>query len=120
MTTNQILSLDYRDEENQKAIQKALRQIKPLSKYSDECEIPFSALEKAVTVMCKKYLLHIRDIVADARANDENMIWRAALIDETTLRLVYNVYGISLYEVLAKTAIGLYAEVKRGAKLRAK
>lgn len=118
MTTKQIINLDYREEENQEIIQKVLRQIKPLSRYSDECEIPFSAIEKAITVMCKKYCMRIREFTPDVWANDEHTIWRATLINETNLKTIDMVYGISLYEVFAKCAIRLYAEVKKGIKVR--
>ena len=118
MTTNQVINLDCREEENQKIIQKVLRQIKPLSRYSDECDIPFSAIEKAITVMCKKYCMRVNQLVPDVWANDEHIIWRAWLINDTNLKTIDTVYGISLYEVFAKTAIRLYAEVKKGIKIR--
>ena len=59
MTTKEVMNLDYREEENQEIIQKVLRQIKPLSRYSDECEIPFEAIEKAIVVMSKKYNMEL-------------------------------------------------------------
>lgn len=118
MTTNQVINLDYREKKNQEVIQKVLRQIKPLSRYSDEEDIPFSAIEKAITVMCKKYCMRIRDFVPDVWANKEYTIWRATLINETNLKVIDEVYGISLYEIFAKCAIRLYAEVRKGIDTR--
>lgn len=118
MTTKQVMNLDCRDEENQEIIQRVLRQIKPLSRYSDECDIPFEAIEKAITVMCKKYNMRIREFVPDVWANKEHTIWRAVLIDERDLSIIDLVYGITLYEVFAKSAIRLYAEVKKGMTTR--
>lgn len=118
MTTKEIINLDYRKEENKEIIQKVLKQIKPLSKYSDESEIPFSALEKAITVMCKKYCMRINQLVPDVWANDKHTIWRAWLINDTNLKTIDTVYGVTLYEVFAKSAIRLYAEVKKGIKTR--
>ena len=118
MTTNQVINLDYREKENQEIIQRVLRQIKPLSKYSDEEEIPFSALEKAITVMCKKYMMRVNQLTPDMWANDSHTIWRAWLINDTNLKTIDTVYGITLYEVFAKIAIRLYAEVKKGIKIR--
>ena len=118
MTTNQVINLDCRIKENREIIQKVLRQIKPLSRYSDEEEIPFSALEKAITVMCKKYMMRINQLVPDVWANDSHTIWRVWLINDTNLKTIDTVYGITLYEVFAKTAIRLYAEVKRGIETR--
>lgn len=118
MTTKEIINLDYREKKNQETIQKVLRQIKPLSRYSDEYDIPFEALEKAITVMCKKYMMRMNQLVPDVWANNDNTIWRAWLINDTNLKTIDMVYGISLYEVFAKTAIRLYAEVKKGIKTR--
>ncbi len=118
MTTKQVINLDYREKKNQEIIQKVLRQIKPLSKFSDEEDIPFSALEKVIAVICKKYMMFIREFTPDMWVNDKYTLWRATIINETNLKTIDQVYGISLYEVFAKTAIRLYAEVKSGIKLR--
>ena len=119
MTTNQILSLDYREKENKKIIQKVLRKIKPLSRYSDEEEIPIEALEKAITVMCKKYDIRIKDISPDIWSADKRIIWRACIISDKNLDMRGNVYGISIYEVLAKSTVKLYSDVRLGiAKVR--
>ena len=66
MKTEDIINLDCRKEENKEIIQKVLRKIKPLSRYPDGCDIPFEAIEKAITVMCKKYCLRIKEFVPDA------------------------------------------------------
>lgn len=118
MKTEDIINLDCRKRENQETIQKVLRQIKPLSKYSDERDIPFNALEKVISVICKKYMVQVNQLVPDIWANEEHTIWRAWLINDTDLKTIDMVYGISLYEVFAKTAIRLYAEVRKGAKTR--
>ena len=117
MTTNQVLQLDYRKGENVKIIQKVLRQIKPLSKYSDEEEVPFWAIEKAITVMSKKYNMRVREFVPDVWANKNETIWRATVIDESNL-LTISVYGISLYEVFAKVVVQMYSMVRKGITTR--
>lgn len=118
MTTKEVMNLDYRKEENKEIIQKVLRQIKPLSKYSDECEIPFEAIEKAIVVMSKKYSMRVNEFTPDVWSNEDHTIWRAWLINDTNLKTIDMVYGITLYEVFAKTAIRLYAEVKKGISKR--
>lgn len=118
MTTKQIVNLDCREEKNQKIIQKVLRQIKPLSRYSEEYDIPFEAIEKAIVVMEKKYRLRIREFVPDIWSNKKEVIWRASIINDNTLETLESVYGISVYEVFAKTAIRMYAEVKKGINIR--
>ena len=114
MTTKEVMNLDYRKEENKEIIQKVLRQIKPLSRYSDECDIPFEAIEKAIYVMCKKYLIRVHSFVPDVWSNDDHLIWRVWIVNDRNLKTVDNVFGITLYEAFAKTAIRLYAEVKKG------
>lgn len=116
MTTFQVLQLDCRKKENEKIIQKVLRQIKPLSKYSEE-EVPFWAIEKAITVMSKKYNMRVREFSADVWANKDETIWRATVVNETSLTSVM-VYGISLYEVFAKVAILMYSNVRHGVSTR--
>lgn len=118
MTTKDILNLDYRKKENKEIIQRVLKQIKPLSKYSDEYEIPFEAIEKAVVVMTKKYNMRVSELVPDVWSNEEHAIWRAIIVNEINHKIIDMVYGITLYEVLAKTAIRLYAEVKKGMSKR--
>lgn len=117
MTTNQVLQLDCREEENKKIIQKVLKQIKPLSKYSDEDEIPFWAIEKAISVMSKKYNVRVREFNPDVWANKNETIWRATVVNETNLSTI-SVYGISLYEVFAKVAVQMYSMVRKGITTR--
>lgn len=117
MTTNQVLQLDCREEKNRKTIQKVLRQIKPLSKYSDEDEIPFWAIEKAITIMSKKYNMRVRNFVPDVWSNNKETIWKATVIDETDLSIT-NVYGLTLYEVFAKVSVQMYSMVRKGVTTR--
>ena len=116
MTTSEIMCLDYRKEENQEKIQKVLRKIKPLSKYSDEEDIPFEVVEKCITVMSKKYCMRIKEFVPDVWAGKDT-IWRATYLDETNLNTT-NIYGMCIYEIFAKCAIKMYGETRKGFKTR--
>lgn len=116
MTTNQVLRLDCREKENAKIIQKVLKQIKPLSKYSGE-EVPLWAVEKAISVMSKKYNVRVREFSPDVWANKNETIWRATVVDETNLSTI-SIYGISLYEVFAKVAVQMYSMVRKGITAR--
>lgn len=118
MTTKEVMNLDCRKEENRKIIQKVLRQIKPLSKYSDENDIPFEAIEKAVVVMVKKYSMRIKEFSPDVFSNENNLIWSATIVNDINFKTIDVVYGITLYEVFAKVAIRLYSEVKKGKTMR--
>lgn len=116
MKTEDILNLDLRKEENKEIIQKVLKLIKPLSRFSGE--IPFEGIEKAIVIMSKKYKMRIRDITPDVWSNENNTIWRAVIINEENLKTMGVIYGISLYELFAKTAILMYAEVRKGIQTR--
>ena len=117
MTTNQIMELDYREDESKKIIQKVLKKIKPLSKYSEEEDVPFEMIEKLIVVLSKKYNMRVRDFVPDVWSNSQHSIWRATIINDTNLQTIKLVYGISVYEVFAKAAICMYS-VKDAATVR--
>ena len=113
MKTEQILNLDYRKEESQEIIQKVLRKIKPLSKYSDESNIPIEAIEKLVRVLVQKYeitpqwmsMSYFEPILG---------IYSIGVKTTTDHKWLGTVYGMCLYEVFAKLAIKMYSEVKSG------
>lgn len=113
MKTEQILNLDYRKEENREIIQKVLRKIKPLSKYSDETDIPIEAIEKLVRVMVQKYeitpqwmnMSYFEPILG---------IYSIGIKTTTDHSWLGTVYGMCLYEVFAKLAIKMYADIKSG------
>ena len=42
-------------------------------------------------------------------SNEGGVIWKAILIDDRNLKQVDVIFGLSLYEVLAKTAIYMYS-----------
>lgn len=112
MTTNQILELDFREEENEKIIQRVLRQIKPLSKFTDDEDIPLEFLEKVVRVVCLKYEVWVQSISQDVRAGDGITVWRATLIDTTNFKSFGNVYAMCMYELFAKLSIKLHSLIR--------
>ena len=112
MTTNQIMNLDCREPENQEIIQKVLRQVKPLSKCSDEF-IPVEKIERTIKVLCVKYDLFVQSIVPDCHSNENGIIWRAGIFDRKDLSHLGNAYGLTMYECLAKTAIYLYSITRK-------
>ena len=118
MNAKQVINLDYRNPKNKEIIKKVLSEIKPLSRFSDEEEVPMWAIEKAITVMCKKYNMRFSNITSDIFGNDTCIIWKGDIITEHNSKTVGTVYGISMYELFAKAAIVLHDEVKKGAKIR--
>lgn len=118
MNVKQVINLDYRNPKNKEIIKKVLSEIKPLSRFSDEEEIPMWAIEKAIAVMCKKYNMRFSNITSDIFGNEAYIIWKGDIITEHNYKTVGTVYGISMYELFAKAAIILHDEVKKGAKIR--
>lgn len=113
MKTDEIINLDYRKEESKEIIQKVLRKIKPLSKYSDESNIPIEAIEKLIRVLVQKYeitpqwmsMSYFEPILG---------IYSIGVKTTTDHKWLGTVYGMCLYEVFAKLAIKMYSEVKSG------
>lgn len=113
MKTEQILNLDYRKEENREIIQKVLRKIKPLSKYSDEINIPIEAIEKLVRVMVQKYEI-TPQWMSMSYFEPVLGIYSISVKTTTDHKWLGTVYGMCLYEVFAKLAIKMYADIKSG------
>lgn len=109
MKTTEILNLDYRIAENRKTIQKVLKRIKPLSKYSEEENVPFDMLETLLYKLCNKYTVHI-NVTQDPVSGDTN-VWKCTVINDKTLYMFY-VFGMCMYEVIAKACISIYSGVK--------
>ena len=111
MKTEQILNLDYRKKENKEIIQKVLRKIKPLSKYSDEVDVPIEAIEKLIHVLVQKYeilpqwmnMTYFEPIIG---------IYSISIKTTTDHKSLGDEYGMCLYEVFAKLAIKMYSDIK--------
>lgn len=115
MKTNEILDLDYRIDENKQIITKVLKKIPPLAKYD---EIPLEALEKAISSITKKYAIMIQYICPTYEKGNDS-IYCVSLKLICPYEWLGNVYGCCLYEAMAKTAIKMYSEVRKGTvKLR--
>lgn len=117
MKTEDILNLDYRKEENQEAIQRVLRKIKPLSKFSEDEIIPFEKLEKLIGLYQNKYAIKIQYIMPNYEGS---IIYSASLLRSDNFKWIGNVYGMCMYELFAKIAIKMYTEIKKGIPERSK
>ena len=113
MKTEQILNLDYRKEEAKEIIQKALRKIKPLSKYSEEQDIPLEAIEKVIRILSQKYEIVPQWMVMSLYESAAN-VYSIGVKTSNNHQWLGNVYGMCLYEIFAKLAIKMYSEVKQG------
>lgn len=114
MTTDQLLQLDCRVDENHRTIQKALRKMKPFSKLAMDEDVPLVKIEKMLRLMLNKYRVDITWILVSH--DDENMRYTISLRDDggEGARLSQTVYGITLYEVMCKAAICIWSLAKRG------
>lgn len=117
MTTKEVIGLDCTVDENMEILQKVLRQIKPLSKYSEE--VPQWAVEKVIHSMCHKYKLWVKEIVQDPWSNAKFDIWRVTLVEDGLEKAsewgkIKPVFGATTYEALAKTAVLIYSMIKSG------
>lgn len=108
MTIKQILDLDCREAESNVIIQEHLKKIKPLAKYKGVEDVPIYKIEKVISVLSKKYNMRIREFVPDIWSNENEIVWRAIIVDDRDIYEAGNVYGLSLYEVFAKIAIIMY------------
>lgn len=113
MKTEEILNLDYRKEESQEIIQKVLRKIKPLSKYSEEQDIPLEAIEKVIRILSQKYEIVPQWMVMSLYESATN-VYSIGVKTSNDHEWLGNVYGMCLYEVFAKLAIKMYSEIKQG------
>lgn len=111
MKVSEILELDYRYKENREEIQKKLKSMKGFDKYSDE-DVPMNKIERFVGTACRKYDVYVRDIsFACIKTNKENL-YTVHIFKESDLTMIGIVYGCELYELMAKTAIYIYAMIK--------
>lgn len=108
MTIKELLDLDCRESESNEIIQGYLKKIKPLAKYKGVEDVPIYKIEKVISVLSKNYNMRVRDFVPDVWSNESETIWRATVVDDRNLRMSI-IYGLSLYEILAKTAIYMYS-----------
>jgi hypothetical protein len=112
VTTDSILMLDCRKEENKAIIQKALRKIKPLMKYEEvEEDIPLEMIEKVINVITGKYCVCIQWISHQKQplfTNDNSVWWSCSCKTDDDHKWIGTWYGATMYELLAKTALRLY------------
>lgn len=109
MTIEEVLDLDCREKENYETIQRCLKKIKPLSKYNTLTDVPIDKIEKLINVMTKKYNMYIYAIILDMLSNEDKTIWKTSVLVDEDTHLSRYVFGVSLYEVLAKAAIYMYS-----------
>lgn len=112
MTTDQLLQLDCRVDENRHTIQKALRKIKPFSNVPETQDVPLPKVEKMLKLLMERYEVDVTWILVSH--DDENMLYTISLRNGKASELYQAVYGITLYEVMCKCVICAWSMVKNG------
>lgn len=110
MTTDQLLNLDCRDQENYEKLMKAIRKIKPFDNYSIDENIPISLYEKYIHKVFDKYKVKIG--FAFYITNIPPYYYTVCLRETTGKASFSSIYGISIEETMAKLVIQLYDAIK--------
>lgn len=112
MNVRNILNADYRTKEGQRAVDRALRLIGPLKKKEKDRAITIEEVEDVIGVMCCKYQIAISEIRLSCTPELEmGHLYSARIWDTNDYSYVY---GCCIYEVMAKAAIKIYLEIKKG------
>lgn len=109
MTTKDILELDFRDEKSYGIMQKVLKKVGPLSKIEDD-EISLEKLERMLYLFPKKYFVEVVWILVSNQ--NDYPLYTLTLMDTFKGVIFKNVYGITLYEVVSKAVVAIWASIK--------
>lgn len=111
MKTDELLNLNYYKENNSKIFQKALRKIKPFSKFEEGKEVPLLMLERLIGAYERKYEIKINYVFPLYIPGEQNM-YKAIIIRTDNLKEIGKVYSCSLYELFVKLSIKFFSEIK--------
>lgn len=124
MKTCDILSIDCRKEEGFYSLQKYVRKIPPLKKKYEGLEssektswnmngVPIDVLEKVLHQYCIRKGYQVMNIQPFYGKNhDEFVFYTSSAKRKKGNVWIGNVYGISLYEIVVKLIIMIYADTK--------
>lgn len=107
MDIHDILDLDCRVEKQRALLVKELMKVPVVSKHYQETP-EIEGLEKIIGIMCRKYNVTVISIIPTYIPDERNIYCLEGLVNVDPVR----VYGISLYEVLAKTLIMFNDKIK--------
>lgn len=109
----ELINLDCTDSDNLDILIESLSKIKPLRKvYKNTGEIPLEYIERVIMIIDKKYNFGIRSISPDCNASINHIIWRSTVLNYKTIDIMKQIYGCTIYEVAAKTALYMYYKIK--------
>ena len=111
MNIEEILNLDCSNDMD--VLFEELTNIKPLRKvFLKEGDIELKYIEKVIRIIDQKYCFGIRSLVPDCGSNDRSIVWRATILDYKSIEIMKHIFGLTLYEVMAKVAIYMYYKSK--------
>ena len=124
MKTEEILNLDCTDGNNLEQINKFLWKVKPVARileknhYTKTKQAPLELLEQALHGIMLRYGYRIQGINTYYEEGEnkeiEFVFYTASLLKiRDTREWIGNVYGKTLWEIVAKTIIKVYADLKK-------
>jgi hypothetical protein len=108
MKISDLLLLDCRDKKNLKMI---VNRLEELPAFREEA-VSLDNLEKFLTKIENKYPICLGYILR----NSKDRCWSAMIKETGNHQHLATVYGISLFEILAKSTLYLYAYIKKNFK----
>ena len=123
ITTEHLVSLDCTNEENKIKLNKFLWKVKPVAQLA-ECEgikrkrkLRIELLENAMMGICEHYDYNLQGIEAYRETNRQKkkvfQFWHMGLLNSER-KWIGTVNGITLWEIVAKSIIKIYADILKG------
>lgn len=113
MKTEQILNLDCTKEQNKRKLNSYLLKVKPIQKRAEQDKfVQLELLEMVLHKFYEKYGYKFQFVTAYYE-EEEFIFYETAIMDKNR-KWLGNVYGKTLWELLAKCVIKIYSEIKKG------
>ena len=108
-TLKQVVEGDFRYPEIESECQRWLLKIEPLRKRTPEGEkVRFEDIEQLIIKITKRYNVQMQWISLTI-LKDEREWYTVSIKDSTTHEYIKTVYGMTLYELLSKVALFMFA-----------
>lgn len=123
MTTDEILNLDCKDEENKKKLARIISKMKPVQRIFEKegkQTIDIEFLERIVHGFCTRYGYYHQGITTyyeydyneKGRRENKRFVFYTVSIITPDKKWIGNAYGKTLWEVQAKMIIKIFAHIK--------
>lgn len=107
---DKIMNLDYRKQENKEKINDILTKFKFLQGYKGK-KVPQIEVENFIGMMCRRYQIGVQWVTMSFLPDEVNM-FSASVIRSDTHEWLGTVYGCCMLELLNKTAIKMFFDIK--------